>query len=1119
MNSAVELNTARAPADFLSGGGEMGARMRAHDWRSTPLGEPHTWPRSLKTAVRIMLTSRQPIWIGWGRALIYLYNDAYKSIIGGKHPWALGRPTAEVWREIWPDIGPMLATAMGGDEGTYVEEQLLIMERSGYPEETYYTFSYSPIPDDEGLAGGIICANTDDTRRVIGDRQLALLRELAATTAETRTLGDACRRASHALATDARDLPFALIYLVEPDGRDIALVGTCGFDGDHPAAPSSLPLEGPALWPLAEVIREQKPQVVSHLVARFGAECPRGAWDVGPRQAAVIPIPARGETARKGVLVAGLNPFRLFDDDYRNFLELAAGEIGACLANAQAYEEERRRAEALAEIDRAKTTFFSNISHEFRTPLTLMLGPIEDALNDVSLAALPDVQRERLDIAHRNSLRLLRLVNSLLDFSRIEAGRVRASFVPTDLAAFTAELASNFRSATDRAGLRLSIACSALPHDVHVDREMWEKIVLNLISNAFKFTFEGEIAVEMGPSADGKSAELRVRDTGTGIAADELPHVFERFHRIEGAKGRTFEGSGIGLALVHELIKQHGGAITVESELGRGSVFTVTIPFGLSHLPMERVADRVSTEKPVGSGVEAYVQEALRWLPQQAGVTDLRDEVALEGASETPDASTRGGGERIVLADDNTDLRDYVKRLLEAQGYRVEAFADGQDALEAVRRHQPDLVLSDVMMPRLDGIGLLRALRSDESLRGSPVILLSARAGEEARVEGLEAGADDYVNKPFSARELLARVRANLQLARIRRDAEEIQRRQAARLEAVVGTVPTAVWFTYDREAKRVFGNAYGARLLRVRADSNMSLSGPEGERPACRVFRDRHEVDVAELPLHRAARGEQVAAEELELCFDEGASVTAIFEASPIVDAAGVFQGAVCAAIDITERKRQERHRELLVNELNHRVKNTLTTVQSFALQTLRNAASLTDGRKAFDARLIALSKAHDVLVRENWESAELREVVSEALAAHAEPESGRLTIGGPDLRMRPSAALAISMALHELATNAVKHGALSNGAGAVDLAWKVDDLFELCWTERGGPAVLAPSRRGFGTRLIQQGLPHEFGGAYVDLRFAPEGVVCVIRAPLHEIRASQGGFDLATVDAGRST
>ena len=185
-----------SPWEFLSGGGELGALIGTFDWASTPLGQSESWPQSLKIAARIMLTSRQPIWIGWGKELTYLYNDPYKSIIGGKHPWALGQPAAEVWQEIWSEIGPMLATAMTGTEGTYVEEQLLIMERNGYPEETYYTFSYSPIPDDDGTTGGIICANTDDTQRVIGERQLALLRALAAGTTDARTGQEAERRSA-----------------------------------------------------------------------------------------------------------------------------------------------------------------------------------------------------------------------------------------------------------------------------------------------------------------------------------------------------------------------------------------------------------------------------------------------------------------------------------------------------------------------------------------------------------------------------------------------------------------------------------------------------------------------------------------------------------------------------------------------------------------------------------------------------------------------------------------------------------------------------------------------------------------------------------------------------------
>jgi signal transduction histidine kinase/CheY-like chemotaxis protein len=1100
VNDVPDLRSEILPApDFLSGGGELGARLRAYDWSRTPLGEPQSWPRSLKTAVRIMLTSRQPIWIGWGDELTYLYNDAYKSIIGGKHPWALGRPAEEVWREIWHEISPMLATAMKGDEGIYVEEQLLIMERSGYREETYYTFSYSPIPDDEGAAGGIICANTDDTRRVIGERQLALLRELAIAAGEVRTLDGACRRAAQALATDPKDLPFALIFLAEPNGQTISLAGSTGF-GPHRAALQTLQsMDATSLWPVAGVIRDQETQLFSQLASRFGAEFPKGFWDEAPAQAALIPIPARGETARRGVLVAGLNPFRLFDADYRRFLELAAGEIGASIANALAYEEERRRAEALAEIDRAKTAFFSNISHEFRTPLTLMLGPIEDALNDVSPAALKGAQRERIEVAQRNSLRLLRLVNSLLDFSRIEAGRMRATFSLTDLASFTADLVSNFRSAVDRAGLKLKISCPKLPQPVYVDREMWEKIVLNLVSNAFKFTFDGEISVEVRAADNGAAAELIVRDTGTGIASDELPRIFERFHRIEGARGRTFEGSGIGLALVHELVNQHGGTIGVTSELNRGSTFTVSLPFGDGHLPHERIAAQPPASL-AGSRAQAYVQEALRWLPETVESAELG-----LAPDEFSDMAIAAGGKskRIILADDNADLRDYVSRLLSAQGYLVEAFADGESALEAARCNRPDLILSDVMMPRLDGFGLLARLREDNDLRDLPILLLSARAGEEAHVEGLEAGADDYINKPFSARELLARVKANLQLAEIRKESEQRQREQAARLETALKTVPTGVWFTYDPEAKKISGNAYGARLLRLAPESNSSLSSPAPGRPAHRVIRDGRELAVAELPLQRAARGEEVRDEELEIHFHDGTFVTLIFQASPIRDAEGRFQGAVCAAIDISDRKRHEQHRELLVNELNHRVKNTLTTVQSFAMQTLRNASSLSEGHRAFDARLIALSKAHDVLVRENWEAAGLREIVAEAMGAYFGTAEKRIRFGGPDIRIRPKAALALSMALHELATNAVKYGALSNHTGQVRIAWSAGEDFHLRWTEAGGPKVATPRKQGFGSRLIEQGLSHDFGGK-AKLNFKTDGLVCTIRAPLGEIRAA---------------
>lgn len=748
---------------FLAGGGELGALIRSHDWSSTPLGLPEGWPQSLKTAVRIMLTSRQPIWIGWGKELTYLYNDPYRSIIGGKHPWALGRPTSDVWREIWHDIGPLLDTAMGGIEGTYVEEQLLIMERHGYAEETYYTFSYSPIPSDDGKAGGIICANTDDTKRVIGERQLKLLRELASRTVDAKSRTEACGRAVEALAADTHDLTFVLLYVSAPGSQALQLTSSFGVETGHAAAPAWLNADAHSPWPVARVIGAHEPVVVEDLENVFAGQAPSGAWDKPSGKVAVLPLTSPGEAGRVGVMVAGLNPYRVFDEEYRGFLGLVTGQIGAAIANADAYEEERRRVEALAELDRAKTAFFSNVSHEFRTPLTLMLGPLEEVLSGLRPE---DKLRDQLQLAHRNGTRLLRLVNSLLDFSRIEAGRATASYQPTDLGHFTSEIASSFRSAMQRAGLTFEIKCDELPEPVHVDPEMWEKIVLNLLSNAFKFTFEGTVRVAIGSSADGKLAMLTVSDTGTGIPESELPKLFDRFHRIEGARGRSFEGSGIGLALVNELAKLHGGKITAESTVGVGTTFTVALPFGCAHLPPDRVVPS-APGAPMEDRAREFVEEALRWLP---GDPDGRG----DAEPPPPGGAAKADGQvrrRVLLADDNADMRSYVGRLLEGQGYDVRMAGDGQAALESARTWTPDLVLADVMMPKLDGFGLLKAIRGEPNLAGVPVIMLSARAGEEAKVEGLDAGADDYLTKPFSAKELLARVQSNIQMAQLRREA------------------------------------------------------------------------------------------------------------------------------------------------------------------------------------------------------------------------------------------------------------------------------------------------------------------------------------------------------------
>ena len=749
----------------------MGASMRALDWSATPLGPVEQWPQSLRTSVSTCLNSRFAILIWWGPDLVMLYNDAYREIIGAKHPAAMGRPGRECWPEIWHIIGPMLEGVLQRGEATWSNDLLLLLERKGYAEECYFTFSYSPIRDESGGIGGIFTPVAETTDHVIGERRLRTLRELATRASSARTVREACGVAAETLACNPYGIPFAALYLFENDRAYARLEGSTGVQPGSAVAPLVVSVdEMPAA--LSSAVKSSRVTEIEDLADMLGP-LPSGAWDTPSRSGIVLPILMPGQTSAIGFVLAGINPRKRLDLSYRTFFELIAGSISTAIADARAYEEERKRAEALADLDRAKTVFFSNVSHEFRTPLTLMLGPIEAMLDGPSSA----LDRDELQLVHRNGMRLLKLVNTLLDFSRIEAGRIQAVYEPADLGAFTTDIASAFQSAMDRAGLEFVIDCPPLPEPAYVDRDMWEKIVLNLVSNAFKFTFKGRVAVRL-QSAAGRF-ELTVKDTGTGIPENELSRIFDRFHRVEGAGGRTHEGTGIGLAFVQELAKLHGGSIRVESVAGKGSTFIVSIPAGRAHLPEERVAsERIFSS--TGTSTSAYVDEVLRWLPEtQRAPEQVR--LFASDSVQAPHVQTATG--RILLADDNTDMRGYVRRLL-GNHYEVQAVSNGAAALDAALRNPPDLILTDVMMPELDGFGLLRELRASESTSAIPVILLSARAGEDARVEGLEAGADDYIVKPFTARELLARVGAHIAMSRLRREAAERERALHAEAEA-----------------------------------------------------------------------------------------------------------------------------------------------------------------------------------------------------------------------------------------------------------------------------------------------------------------------------------------------
>ncbi|MBC7546015.1 MAG: response regulator [Candidatus Sericytochromatia bacterium] len=742
----------------LAGGGEMGALMRTIDWGLTPLGPVATWPQSLRTTVSLCLSSTFPILITWGPERVQIYNDLYRPICGEKHPRSMGQRFNECWASALPVVGGIVDRAQAG-QGSYIEDQRMFLDRHGYLEGAFMTFSFSPIRDESGGVGGLFHPITETTDKMLSARRTEVLRDLAVRLGDAKSMVQIGERLTEAYVTYELDIPFLLFYEFEPDARRVRLLGTAGLPAGTAASRPN-----PAYTPVAEsaCLHALEGEQTRHLndVAALFDGLTSGPYPEVPQEALLLPIRPPGDAEPVGCLVAGVSRRRILDAGYRAFYEQLRATVTAAVANVHAYQHEQARMVALAELYRAKTTFLSNVSHEFRTPLTLILGPVEEALAEPHLS----LSGESLKLVRRNTLRLQKLVNTLLDFSRIEAGRVNAHYQPTDLSAVTADLASAFRSLVETAGLTFTVACPPLAEAVYVDRDLYEKVVLNLLSNAFKFTLAGGISVAL--AACNEYVQLTVSDTGVGIAEAELPHIFERFHRIQGAKGRSFEGSGIGLALVQELVKLHGGTITVESRLGEGTCFTASFRLGRAHLAPEHV-NAAATLAVTTLAVPEFLSEAANWVHE---------------APEIADHALRFG--HILLADDNADMRAYVSKLLTARGWAVETVCDGQAALDAARARRPDLVLTDVMMPGLDGFGLLEALKADERTCTVPVILLSARAGEAASVEALQKGADDYLVKPFAATELVSRVSARLVIARAQ--AESLAHEQAIGKEAVV---------------------------------------------------------------------------------------------------------------------------------------------------------------------------------------------------------------------------------------------------------------------------------------------------------------------------------------------
>ncbi|MGO4600153.1 ATP-binding protein [Terrabacter sp. 2RAF25] len=712
----------------VSRSAEMQELFLRTDWSTTSLGPVETWPANLRSIADICLSSGFPMLVCWGPELAMVYNDGYRTLLGrSKHPAAFGRPVAQVWPEVWDVIGPMFDGVLDGGPATWVEDELLVVDRSGFLEEAYFTWSYGAIHDAEGNVAGILNVAVETTDKVLAVRRAGAALELF----QSLTSGPAPETREQ-----VRDRALAVLRARTADHLDADLVWTEGDAGVAATEPSAVGAD-----------------LVVH----------------------VVPVLEPGSAEPAALLRLDANPRRPWDAQLQAYAELCASHVAMALSGVRRRADDRQREEALAELDVAKSDFFANVSHELRTPLALIAGPVQDAL--VSDGLDHDTRR-RFEMIARNTDRLTGLVDRILDLTRVEAGAVEPHWVAVDVMTVTSGIAANFRPAIERMGLEFAVECDDLGREAHVDLDMFERIVLNLLSNALKFTPRGRIGLRL--TGDSRGYEVSVSDTGIGIPEKDREHVFDRFRQLAGSDDRrSREGAGIGLSIVRQLVGLLGGSISLHSAEGQGSTFSVRLPWGV---PPTRTASRPSITPRTA---QSFISEAAAW--DGPGPDD--DEAGPPERHEGPEQAARAGaGEpavavrpTLLVVEDNPDMREHVTRHLR-DDYVVVTARDGVEALALMRAQPPAIVLADVMMPRMDGLALVKEVRDDPALRDLPVVLLSARAGVEASTIGLTMGADDYVVKPFHPAELRARLAANLARSRSRS-------RDAAWLRAIIGAI------------------------------------------------------------------------------------------------------------------------------------------------------------------------------------------------------------------------------------------------------------------------------------------------------------------------------------------
>ncbi|RIB29047.1 hypothetical protein C2G38_1271384 [Gigaspora rosea] len=787
-----------------------------YDWSSTSLGTMDSWDPAFKNAVTLCLQTAFPAVIYAGPGWVQIYNEAYESVLMTKQN-AQGKPFKEVWPEIYEQSAALFEIVTTTGKGLFREDELYLLERDGYIEEAYFNYTCSPIFISDGSAYGTFCLVQETTPKVLNARRLKILGEFGRRITEVESLESACHIITKILGDNNVDIPYAMIYLVNRKLNTaseslIARLITTTFDYDCKSGwlfPDNLP-ETPEIIDLTKdvdknynTLIELKREAATYsflkcdswpinLLIKDGDHIKVLLDDGSQAVLLLTKISLCDDQVLSAILICGINRRRTLDEKYMEFLKLITNQMNRCLLRARSIEEEKKRSKLLTELNHQKVLFFQGISHELKTPLTLMLSPLDDIINACPQEA-PIMTY--FQIIRRNAHRLLKLINTLLQFSNIESEKLDACYRETNIVELTQELVSDFKSMAETLGLDYAIDIpladefnQVVGDKVYLDHDMYETIVFNLCSNALKHTWNGSVTIRLYVDYKDKNKMivLEISDTGVGIPELALPNIFQRFYRVESQSSRSHEGTGIGLALVKELVTFHGGDITVTSVVNKGTTFKCWFPIGCDHLPTDKI-QRNNVENPISYGRELYtsrklyLEESSQWV-KNSKFDDQNDVDKLSIDDKNIDidkmlpkditfyfSTDNEKKYQILLVDDNNDMRDYLADLLKE--FDVHRACDGQDAIRVLKKlnRLPDLVLSDIMMPNMNGYELLEILRSNVKTQMIPVILLSAKACEESRIKGLDKGADDYLIKPFSTRELIARIQANIELSHLRR--------------------------------------------------------------------------------------------------------------------------------------------------------------------------------------------------------------------------------------------------------------------------------------------------------------------------------------------------------------